>query len=92
MRGTPSRKAKLFGVSYFSNPVGKFPLTYHSELMDDNPALFSYSAWGSEEIGLSLLRATQAAAVFYTKQNHIYYYTALHMPITHPLNLDWLTG
>jgi len=24
----------------FSNPMSKFPLTYHSELMDEDPALF----------------------------------------------------
>jgi hypothetical protein len=54
------RREGLFGVSDFGNPMGKFPLTYHSELMDGDQALFSYLAWGSEGIA----RATQAAGVF----------------------------
>ena len=41
-------REKLFGVSYFSNPVGKFSLTYHSELVDGD------SASGSKGIALKV--------------------------------------
>jgi hypothetical protein len=76
-------RERLFGVSYFSNSVGRFPKTYHSEFMDEDPALFSYSAWGGEGIGLSLPRVSQAAAVFI----RTYYYIALRMPLRTPFDL-----
>jgi hypothetical protein len=72
-------REKLFGVSYFSNPVGEFRSTYHSEVMDEDPALFSMGERRKFQVyrwPLRLLRFIYKAEP--------YYYTA---PLTHPLNL-----
>ena len=38
---TPLIKAIRGFLSYFSNPVNEFPLTYRSELIDEDSVLFS---------------------------------------------------
>ena len=68
---------QLFEALYFSNLVGKFPLTYHSVLMDEDSALFRVGkrrVWFESTTG-------HLGCGFYMKQNHIL------LALTHPLNL-----
>ncbi len=70
---------KGYTKSYFSDPVSKSPLTYHSAPIDEDPMS------GGEGIESNPPRASQATAVFIRSTTIL-----LHSPphaLTHPLNL-----
>ena len=67
-------------VSYFSNSVGKIPLTYHSELMDEDPALFRVGRRTWRRDWFDFTASHSGCCGYYTKQNHIL------LVLTHPLN------
>ena len=67
-----SSQARLFEtlLSYFCNPVSDFPLTYHSEFIDEEFSTIQHLGGRGLLLILPPLR-------FYTKSKP--YYTALHM-------------
>jgi hypothetical protein len=67
---------KGYTKSYFSDPVSKSPLTYHSALIDEDPM-----SGGIKSNHLEPLRLLQ-----FLYEAQPYYYTALHMPLP-PSNL-----